>query len=69
MRAASQDSLLSASVNRVHAVFPTAGFEAAGKPCHKTRETATLHRAIQKARTLSWDRIQAIGALTHGFIH
>ena len=33
--AGSQDSLLSASVRRVHVVFSTAGFKGGEKPCHK----------------------------------
>ena len=48
-RARSQDSVLSVSVRKVHVVFSTAEFKDGGKPCPKTRETAALRRAIQKA--------------------
>ena len=46
--ARSQYSVLSVSVRRVNVVFLTAGFKDGGKPCPKTRETAALHRGIQK---------------------
>ena len=49
LRARSQDSLLPVSMRRVHAVFSIAGFDSGGKPCFKTRETATLRRGIEKA--------------------
>ena len=45
----SQDLEMSVSVRRVHVVFSTSGFNGGGKPCRKTRETASLRRGIQKA--------------------
>ena len=47
--ARSQDSLMSASVRRVHVLFSTAGLKCGGKPFPKTGETAALWGAIQKA--------------------
>ena len=47
--AKSQDSLMSVSERRLHAVFSTDGFKCGGKPCSKTREIAALRRDIQNA--------------------
>ena len=44
----SQDSVLSVSARRVHAVFLTAGFQDGEKPCRKTRETTALRRGIHE---------------------
>ena len=35
-------------VSRILVVHSTAGYQAGGKPCRKTRETAALRRSIQK---------------------
>ena len=47
--AKTQDSVLLASVRRVHVAFSTAGFKGGGKPRPRTRETAALWRGVQKA--------------------
>ena len=46
--ARSRDSLLSASVRRVHVVFSTTGYKSKGRPCQKKHETAALRRGIQQ---------------------
>ena len=46
--ARSQDLEMSCQCVGYMSVLWTAGFKGGGKPCHKTRETATLRRGIQK---------------------
>ena len=41
--------IMSVSVRRVCRVLKSTVFKGGGKPCRKTRETATLRRGIQKA--------------------
>ena len=65
----SQDLLLYVSARRVLVVFSTVSdFRAEESRVLRHVKPPRCGEASRKFRALSWDRAQAIGALSHGFI-